>query len=38
MPHFSGTYLKSGEAEALFPQNVPGDTAGIYGWSGNDAR
>ena len=38
MPHFSGTYLKSGEAEALFPQNVPGDTAGIYGGSGNDAR
>jgi hypothetical protein len=38
MPHFSGTYLKSGEAEALFPQNVPGDTAGIYDGSGNDAR
>ena len=38
MPHFSGTYLKSGEAEALFPQNVSGNTAGIYGGSGNDAR
>ena len=38
MPHFAGTYLKPGEAEALFPQNVSGNTAGIYDQSGDYVR
>ncbi len=38
MPHFAGTYLKPGETEALFPQNVSENTAGIYDQSGDYVR
>ena len=38
MPHFAGTYLKPRETESLFPQNVSGNTVGIYDQSGDYVR